>query len=348
MPEIFGPAVVHALGGQPQRGNAGDVFGAGAQPLFLPGAVKRRKQAGPLGDVKSAGALGSVYFVAAYAYQLDAPLGRLDGQAAEGLHAVGVEDEVGAFAAAGGGNGGQVMDGAGLAVHHHAGGQDGLFIAGGSHRLRGDMPAFIGRHGNDLKALIFQRLADGKNGMVLHGGGDDAVAPALHGTGGPQQGDIIAFRPPAGKDDLLGAAVQHGGHLPPGLGHGTLRQKAPAVQRGGVAVFFGHYVQRQGGRFGRNGGGGAVIQVTFHGGLLWGDGFRAGRPLRPLIGPLQGAGSGRSPPRLRRGKAGFACFRRLRRRGCAPHSPPAKTLQRKPRPPRRTGQNPAVYSIKLL
>lgn len=39
---------------------------------------------------------------------------------------------------------------------------------------------------------------------------------------------------------------------------------------------------------------------------------------------MQGAHSGRSSLRLRRSKAGSACFRRLRRRGCAlplPHSP---------------------------
>lgn len=196
MRKIFRAAVVHQLGSQPHGGDAGDIFGAGAQPLFLPGAIKGRQQPGALGDVESAGAFGSVDFVSADADKLYPPFDGIYRQAAEGLHAVSVEDEVRAFAAAGGGNGGQVMDGAGLAVHHHAGGQDGLFIAGGSHRLRGDMPAFIGRHGNDLKALIFQRLADGKNGMVLHGGGDDAVAPALHGTGGPQQGNIIAFRPP--------------------------------------------------------------------------------------------------------------------------------------------------------
>ena len=125
------------------------------------------------------------------------------------------------------------------------------------------MPVFIGLNNNDLKALLLKLMADSEYRMMLHGGGDNAVAPALHGMGGAQQGDIIAFCSAGGEDDLLRTAVQYLSDLTARLSHGTLRQKAPPVQRRGITEFLGHHAQRAGGDRRRNGGGGAVIQITF-------------------------------------------------------------------------------------
>ena len=104
---------------------------------------------------------------------------------------------------------GDRLDRADLVVREHDADQDRPVREGRLDLVRIDPAVPVHRHLDDLEAELLevaQRVADG---VVLDGGGDDAVAAGLAGPGRALEGEVVRLGAAGGEHDLarLGAEI---------------------------------------------------------------------------------------------------------------------------------------------
>ncbi len=230
---------------------------------FLPRPVVEGPQADPLFDPYSPDALWPVDLVAADGDDVHIPQAGADDELSKALDAIAVDEEMGVLPPGGLGNGKDVVYRPGFAVHQHHRKEDGPFVHRFLHRLGGDDPLRRGGKEHRLEAGFCKVLYRGQHRFMLDGGGDHLAAPPAGGHRPAQNSQVVSLAAAGGEEQFLPPCPQHLRQLPAGRGKGLLRQKAPAVEGGGVPVFFAHQLQSSVGRARADPGGGAVIQVDF-------------------------------------------------------------------------------------
>ena len=128
-------------------------LGAGTVAALLTAAQQQRRQLQSLFHIERAGALGSVDLVAGNGNQIGPQGLGLEGDLAEALDGVGVEEGQRALAADRPDHLGNGHHRAGLVVDHHHAGQNGVGPQGGGEGLQGNRAVGAGLEKGDLKAL---------------------------------------------------------------------------------------------------------------------------------------------------------------------------------------------------
>ena len=112
----------------------------------------------------------------------------------------------------------------------------------------------------DVVPLGFQQMPQGQHGRVLHPGSDEMSFFRLSFQGGIN-GGAVAFGPAGGKNDLLGQRADEFRRLLAGSAHVAAHLPAEGMHAGGVAVQFGEHGQHGLHNFGRDPGGGVVVEI---------------------------------------------------------------------------------------
>ncbi len=143
-------------------------------------------------DVQRADALGAVDLVAGEREQVDVVRLHVDGDLADGLHGVGVEDD--ALLVAELADLGDGLDDADLVVRVHDADEDGLVVHGALQVF--DVDEAVGLHGQvgDAVAGLFEALAGVERGLVLGDLGDDVVAALAVHLGDALDGEVGGSR----------------------------------------------------------------------------------------------------------------------------------------------------------
>ena len=94
---VVGKRVASDLGGFAEADDASNILCAGANATLVMTAVKELLQARAAANVKRAGALGGIKFVAGKRKQIEPELIHVDGNFSRGLHGIGMEINVGVF-----------------------------------------------------------------------------------------------------------------------------------------------------------------------------------------------------------------------------------------------------------
>ena len=206
--------------------------------------------------------------MAADGEQVDPQPLRREGHLAEGLHRVGVEEDIGRVVPDQPGALGHGLEAAQLIVHQHHGHQYRVLPQGGAQVLRMDMAPPVGLEAGHRPALGLQGLEGFQHGGVLDGGGDDMPAPVAAICVGGLNGPVVPLGAAGGEKNLLRPAAQGPGHpgpvVPEPLG-GLLPEGAAG---GGVAETGGHLLQSGLGGLRPDPGGGGVVQISEHSGAL--------------------------------------------------------------------------------
>ena len=193
-------------------------------------------------------------------HEVDVLLDHVDGDFADGLGRVGVEDyaalvtELADF--------GDGLDDADFVVGEHDRDQDGLVVHGALEVFEIDEAVFLHRHVSDAVAVFLQALAGVEHGFVLGDRGDDVVALLAVHFGDALDGEVVALGGAGGEDHFLGGrADQLGDALARGL-HAFFGGPAEGViAAGGIAELL-HEVGQHFFQHPRvHGGGGVVIHV---------------------------------------------------------------------------------------
>src|ERR1700678_1528294 len=188
--------------------DAGDVESAGPHAALVASAVVEsgNLDAGvAAANVERADALGTVEFVGGKREDVDVHGVHVDGDLAQSLHAVGVEDY--AFFVAELADFGYRLDGADLVVGKHDGDQDGLVVNGPTQVFHVDEAVGLYRQIGDAVAVFFKALAGVEDGLVLGDLGDDMVAALLVHLGDALDGEVVALGRAGVEDDLPGSGA---------------------------------------------------------------------------------------------------------------------------------------------
>ena len=197
----------------------------------------------------------------------------VDGDLADGLDGVGVEDD--ALFVAERADFLDRLDDADFVVGVHDRDEDGLVVHGALEVF--DVDEAVALHGEigDAEALLFELLAGVEDGLVLGDFGDDVVAALAVHLGDALDGEVVGLGGAGGEDDFLGGAADERGDLLACLVDGLLGFPAEAViARSGVAEDAGE-VGHHGFEHARvERGGGVVVHVdgqldAFGQGLVW-------------------------------------------------------------------------------
>ena len=195
--------------------------------------------------------------------QVDVHRFDIDGQMADRLHRVGVEEHLVRLADRA--DLGNRFHRADLVVRHHDADEDGFGRERLFHLLCRHPAVFVYRQIGHGEALFFQRGAGVQNRVVLDGGGDDMLALGRKRVRYALERPVIRFRTAGGKIDFLFLCADGRRHLTAGLFQRLLRLTAKGVNAGRVAVDFGHDRQGSLHRLGADAGRRRVVQVdSFH------------------------------------------------------------------------------------
>jgi len=152
-------------------------------------------------DVERADALGAVDEMRGARQEIDAHRLDVDGDLADGLRGVGVEDDpllLGELA-----DGRDVLDGADLVVGEHHGDQDRLVRERLADLLDVDDPVGLHGHVRHLEPLPLEALERVDARALLDDGGDDVVALLLVHLGHALEGEVDRLGAARGEDELL-------------------------------------------------------------------------------------------------------------------------------------------------
>ena len=104
-------------------------------------------------------------------------------------------------------------------------------------RLGGDPAVFVAVDDRDLPAFARQAFHRIEDGLVLGGGRDEVLAPALRGVGEALDGEVVRFGRAGGEHDLPALGADRPRHLLAGVLNGLIGVPAEAVRDArGVAV----------------------------------------------------------------------------------------------------------------
>ncbi len=223
--------------------DAHEVFGAGPLAPLLGPAVDQRRQLQPPANIQKTHPLRAVQLMGGGRKQIHLQCLYIQGDLAEGLHRISVEEHPRFPANAADFRDG--LQGTDFIVGAHNGNQGCLRPKGSCHGSRIHKALFIHRKVSDFHALCGQGLAGMEHRMMLNGGDDDMIFLRLFCRGtlsgrrqAAAQGHIVRFRTAAGEADLLGAGMQHRGDAAAAILNGHPGPLSPAIHRGGVAEFF--------------------------------------------------------------------------------------------------------------
>ena len=210
--------------------------------------------------VESADALGAVDLVAGDGHDVDVVGDDVDGDLADGLDGVAVEEH--ALLVAELADLLHGLDDADLVVCVHDADENGLVVHGALEVFDVDEAVGLDREVGDAVALLLKLLAGVERGLVLGDLGDDVVAALLVHLGDALDGEVGGFGGSGGEDDLLGGSTDELGDLLAGLLDALLGFPAEGVvAAGGVAEDAGE-VGHHGLKHARvERGGGVVVHV---------------------------------------------------------------------------------------
>mmetsp|Transcript_36948 Transcript_36948/g.119180 ORF Transcript_36948/g.119180 Transcript_36948/m.119180 type:complete len:498 (-) Transcript_36948:48-1541(-) len=196
------------LGGLAEADDDGRRQCTAAHAALLAPAVDDRAQAdaGLAPDVEGADALGAVHLVGGDGHQGDVHLGHVDGDLADALGAVGVEED--AFVLADLANLIDRLQHADLVVHVHDGDQSGVWADRLLQLLQVDEA--IGAHGKVRhipSVLHLQAAARGEHALVLRLCGDDVFLLSAVEGGDALDRHVVGLGGAGGEEDLLGVRV---------------------------------------------------------------------------------------------------------------------------------------------
>src|SRR5579872_1979100 len=153
-------------------------------------------------NIERAHALGAIHFVAGDRGQVDVLLNHVDGNLADGLSGVSVEDHSAlATKLADLRNG---LENANLVIREHDRHQDCLVIHGALQIVEVNETVLLHRHVGDAVAILFQALAGVEHGLVLGDRSDDVIALLAVHFGNALDRKVVAFSRAGGEDDLFG------------------------------------------------------------------------------------------------------------------------------------------------
>ena len=247
------------FGCKAEAAGQGHIFGAGAQAVLLVAAPQLGENLNPLFHIEGAHPFGGVDLVAADGHQVHVPLHRLEGDFAERLDCVAVDEGIGRFFADAFHRLCHRQDGAHLVVDCHQADQDGVFVHRFQEVFQGDDPPAVRLHINRLESLFFQLAEGGQHRRVFKGGGDDFVAPALFGLCPAEDGQVVRLSSAGGDGDAPGVAAQDSGDPLKPLFPFQLGHQPPPVEGRGVAVLVYHHICNIAGHFRVSPGGGTVV-----------------------------------------------------------------------------------------
>ena len=124
---------------------------------------------------------------------------------------------------------------ANLVVDHHHGDQNGILAQRRLEFLGGDLPQGIGLQVGHFIPLGFQLLHTVQNGMMLHGGGDDVLAPLAHALDGTHHRPVVCLGAAGGEEHPVGLCAHGGGNLVPCAAKHPGGFNAEIIQSAGIA-----------------------------------------------------------------------------------------------------------------
>lgn len=228
-----------AFGGEAEAGDAGDVFGAGAEGEFLITAGIGGGEVAGGAEVEGACAFGSMEFMGTKGDEVGSEGLGLEGDFAEGLDGVAMDEGSGAVGDCG--DFGEGVEDAGFVVGEHGADEGGTGGAEGLELV--EVEAAIGEEG-EIDGLVAAGLEDGfepGDGWMFEGGKKDGVAGAWGGMGGEgaEDGEVVAFGAAAGEDDGGGRGGDGGGDLGAGAVDGKGGGAGEGVGGGGIGKLGG-------------------------------------------------------------------------------------------------------------
>lgn len=245
--------------GGAEGGGEGDGFSSGAAAAFLASPEEDGSELHGGAHVEGAAALGGIEFVGADGIEIDFGGGRREAEFACGLDAIGVEE--GAGFVSDGGEGGDVVDGAGFVVGVHDAGEDGFRAELAAEDVGIDGAVAVGLEIGDGDAFAFELGAGFEHGGMFDGGGEHVLAGARVIADGAEQGEVRGFGAAAGEDDVLGSAAQESSDLGAGLFKELAGALAILVDGGGVGPGVVDGAQKGFAHGGCDGGGRVMIEI---------------------------------------------------------------------------------------
>ena len=212
-----------------QAYDAGDILRACPSLPFVGAAGRKRLQSRAAAYEERSRSLRAMHFVPGNTQQMAADRIDLDRQLARGLHCVHMESDP-SFA----GDPADLLhrlQNAGLIIGHHHADQPGVGPQRPAYVLGRDNPLAIDRQELYLDPALPQSFDGMQHRVVLHRAGDDMI-PGLHRT---EDGQVVALRPAAGKDNFRRAAAEQPGNAGPRLFHCGTRVLPFLVDRRSVA-----------------------------------------------------------------------------------------------------------------
>ena len=140
------------------------------------------------------------------------------------------------------GDGGNVIDRAGLIVDHHERDEDRVRPQRRAHALERDGAGAVRLQARDLVALFFQKVQRLAHRVVLHGGADDVFPAAAHVPRAGDERPVVALGAAGCEIHLVRLAAERFRDLAARLIHGGLGLAAELVGRARVAKALRHHI----------------------------------------------------------------------------------------------------------
>ena len=187
----------------------------------------------PAAQVECTDALGAVELVARERERIDLPVLDRDGDVADGLHGVRMEED--ATRAAERADRGDWLDGADLVVGRHDGDEEGVGPQGLLDLLGPNAALCIDIEVRHLDALR-QCLAGMQHGMMLDLRRDDVAAAMAQSRLRERADDpVVALAAAAREEEFIRLSIEERGELAPRLAYGLARRAAGGVEARGIA-----------------------------------------------------------------------------------------------------------------
>ncbi len=270
--QIGGAIVIDPEGslasGFAEGNDAWDVFGARAALTFVRATDVEGPQWDAFADVEGADALRCVHFVARDRDQVGAEFAEVDGQFADGLHGVGVEERPAAVGE--NADGLDRLEDARFVVGEHDGDEGGVGTESFADLVGGDEAFGSWGKVGDVDALLFELLSGVEDGVVLDGGGDEVLA----GSEAAEEGVVVRLGAAGGEGDVGGADVEERGEVLAGVVDGGAGGATVFVHGAGVAEALGPERVHRVDDLAQDGRGGVVVEVdAAHAGWMSGGEF---------------------------------------------------------------------------
>ena len=246
-----------------EANDVGDIFGAGAFPIFLCAPIKVGVKTRFTIGIKHAYPLGAVEFMAGEGKEIDFGMGEIDGDFSDGLHGVGVKKS-----AFGTGDFGGFFDGkehAGLVICPHQRDEGGVFAHGIFEIGEVDLTLGIDRQPGDFDSAPGECFAVFNDGAMFDGTGHDVLPVWIDGKS-RGDGGVIRFGAARGKNNFCGRGAEEIGDFFAGDLDGLFNLATERIGAAGVAVKIGeireHFLDDE--RIDRSGA--VIIEVNDVGG----------------------------------------------------------------------------------